>query len=106
MVIMVTVALFTQQPVITQTERVVHGQTASGQPVVAKARYTRLEATVTSRLDTEEENQDASTSASESAPHTRGGVSITATSRHSAGNARHPMPSLRYNQHRIREGIL
>ncbi|GFR60073.1 centrosome-associated protein 350 [Elysia marginata] len=84
-----------KQPVITQTERTVHGQTASGQPIVAKARYTRLEATVISQDDG---NQDVSSSASESAAHTRGGVSETGASRHSAGNARLHAVSQRSNE--------
>lgn len=43
---------------ITSEERVVMGQTSSGQPVVARARYTRMEATVTSPDDQEAGRRD------------------------------------------------
>ncbi|RUS88459.1 hypothetical protein EGW08_003796, partial [Elysia chlorotica] len=76
-----------KQPVITHSERLVHTQTASGQPIVAKARYTRLEATVTSHDHQDDDNQDVSSSASESA-HTRGAVSLNAASKHSEGHGR------------------
>ena len=79
---------------ITHSEHIVHGQTASGQPIVAKARYTRLEATVTSHED-KDENQDVSSSASESTAHTRGGVNLKATSKHSGGHMRAQPASLR-----------
>ncbi|GFN76393.1 centrosome-associated protein 350 [Plakobranchus ocellatus] len=76
-----------KQPVLTQSEHVVYGQTPSGQPLVATAHYTRLEATVSSRQDNEE-NQDISSSASESAAPARFAAGASAASRHSAGNSR------------------
>ncbi|CAL1535795.1 unnamed protein product [Lymnaea stagnalis] len=73
-----------KQQVITSTEHISVGKTSSGQPVVAKTRYTRLEAGVRERSAADHSNSDVSSSQSESASAL---PSKHSTSQHKAGHS-------------------
>nr|KAG5710507.1 hypothetical protein BaRGS_013153 [Batillaria attramentaria] len=54
-----------KDPVITSTQRVLYGQTPDGHPIVAKATYTRVEATLPDRSRSEQLSQASQPSVSE-----------------------------------------
>ncbi|XP_059175915.1 centrosome-associated protein 350-like [Physella acuta] len=79
-----------KQPVITSTEQVMIGQTSSGQPIIAKARYTRVEATVDEQI---QDNSDLSVSDSPKHSHHKTKTSLMGNE---MGSKSEPVYSLNY----------
>ncbi|XP_055897249.1 centrosome-associated protein 350-like isoform X3 [Biomphalaria glabrata] len=87
-----------KQPTIMSVEHVTIGQTGSGQPVVAKSRYTRVEATVS-----EPENSDVSTSHSESASPVRSSRPVASVRSNDIGSKSEPAYTMTYESCRSRD---